>query len=1339
MKNRAGFGQRLFLVCCALLFFPGAGFAETVFAPRVDYPTTNPFFVAAGDLNSDTHQDLAVANWSANTVTVFLGSGDGTFAPQSPVAVGVHPNSIATGFMNDDPHLDLAVASGGGNRDVKLLLGDGSGGFSSVLPIDVTNNASYPNGDADINYLISGDFDGDGETDLALTKESGYPEIDDHIKIMKGDGLGGFVPLATTSLGKSVYGPYGLAAGNFNGDGHVDLAVTMYDSNAVRIFLNSGAGTFTEAAGSPVTVGATPLRVAAADLDRDGADDLAVTNYGGNTMSVLLGNGDGTFSAAPGSPLATGAGPVGLIAVDMDQDGNPDVVLTNDSSSTFSLFAGNGDGTFQPRQDYGTGAGPNSLVSNDFNGDGKPDLAVTNFAGDSLSVYLRTQCAPPPSGMLSWWAGDGNAADLIGGNQGTPVNGAGYAAGMVGQAFSFDGANDYVDLPAAASTLLNNEAGSIAAWVRPSAVGSDYVNNDMIAVFGSGIDGEGVGLGIWDKVRIYHHTTAYDWQTSTPVAAGEWTHLAYTWDGTTERLYKNGVFSESRPRNFSYVPGAGRIGDGFWGDGANPFPGLIDEVQTYGRTLTAEEIQALYYAGGSGSCRPCLPQDPQALSWWRAEENPDDYHGRNNATLVNGTGYGPGKVGSAFLLDGVNDFVQVQSPTSLPLGNAPRSMDLWFRTPRNLATTQEAALVQYGSTGGSQMFGLIFSGNAPGKLYFYGHGNDLWGTTTVQPDTWYHAAVTFDGAAVNLYLNGRLEASKSTTLDTVLDANGLTIGNRPGSSLWQGELDEVRIHTAALTADQIAAIYNARDTGTCGTCVDRPADMVSWWGGDGNTADISGANDGFLVNGASFATGMVGGSFSAVGANDYLEVPHADDLSFGPADAMSVNLWVYRTSTDASQHILGKRIGCGVNDFNYQLVLDPSNGGICFVSGSTSNMACSSGGDADLPLNTWTNLTGTYDGSQFRVYINGELAGTGTGTLAYENSEPLRLGTSGPVGDPGCGSQDFDGLIDEAAIFSRALTPEEVRSLFNAGSGGMCRSCAARPDGMVSWWQGEGDAADFMGSLDGTFAAATYATGMAGQSFSLDGLDDVVDIPHAIPSALLGSAPKTVTAWVNPSAYPAEIFMMGNTSPSGGSFRLITDAGGQLGFDVSNAVVYSSQVVPLNQWSLVAGTWDGTDYRACLNGTCEVVAGLPAQNLSDQLFTIGKANQYFPGRIDEVTLHASALTEPQLAMIANARSSGMCTAIDTVPDSFAFTDQTGVALNSVITSDSITVTGIDFPTDIAISACTGPGPCQYELNSSGTWLTTPATVMNGDTVTVRQTSSGSYGTQTDVTLDIGGV
>ncbi|RJX18613.1 MAG: VCBS repeat-containing protein, partial [Desulfobulbus sp.] len=164
MKNRAGFGQRLFLVCCALLFFPGAGFAETVFAPRVDYPTTNPFFVAAGDLNSDTHQDLAVANWSANTVTVFLGSGDGTFAPQSPVAVGVHPNSIATGFMNDDPHLDLAVASGGGNRDVKLLLGDGSGGFSSVLPIDVTNNASYPNGDADINYLISGDFDGDGET-----------------------------------------------------------------------------------------------------------------------------------------------------------------------------------------------------------------------------------------------------------------------------------------------------------------------------------------------------------------------------------------------------------------------------------------------------------------------------------------------------------------------------------------------------------------------------------------------------------------------------------------------------------------------------------------------------------------------------------------------------------------------------------------------------------------------------------------------------------------------------------------------------------------------------------------------------------------------------------------------------------------------------------------------------------------------------------------------------------------------------------------------------------------------------------------------------------------------
>jgi hypothetical protein len=161
---------------------------------------------------------------------------------------------------------------------------------------------------------------------------------------------------------------------------------------------------------------------------------------------------------------------------------------------------------------------------------------------------------------------------------------------MSGQAFSLDGTDDYVALPDATSNLVSNTAGTLAAWVNPSVVGG----NDIVAAFGSGGNGQGIGLGIWGGIRIYHHTEAYDWQTDISIAANTWTFIAYTWDATTETIYVNGEFNVSRARGtFSYVPGQARIGHGFWNDSANLFPGLIDEVRVYDNALTAGEVAAL--------------------------------------------------------------------------------------------------------------------------------------------------------------------------------------------------------------------------------------------------------------------------------------------------------------------------------------------------------------------------------------------------------------------------------------------------------------------------------------------------------------------------------------------------------------------------------------------------------------------------------------------------------------------------------------------------------------------------------------------------------------------------
>jgi len=217
----------------------------------------------------------------------------------------------------------------------------------------------------------------------------------------------------------------------------------------------------------------------------------------------------------------------------------------------------------------------------------------------------------------------------------------------------------------------------------------------------------------------------------------------------------------------------------------------------------------------------CFAPPSGMIDWWSGEGNGNDITGGNTLTLQNGAGFATGEVGQAFNF--VNpafstsaQYAQNTAPTGLPLGNAARTIDLWFNSGTDLSTSTDAALIEYGTQTSEEVFGLIFSATAPGKLSFYGSGDDLAGTTTIQPNTWYHAAVTYDGTTVRLYLNGALEATKATTsLNTVLDNNGLTLGLRPTVSAWNGQIDEVEIFNRALTASEVQSIYLAGSAGKC--------------------------------------------------------------------------------------------------------------------------------------------------------------------------------------------------------------------------------------------------------------------------------------------------------------------------------------------------------------------------------------------------------------------------------------------------------------------------------------------------------------------------------------------
>ncbi len=271
----------------------------------------------------------------------------------------------------------------------------------------------------------------------------------------------------------------------------------------------------------------------------------------------------------------------------------------------------------------------------------------------------------------------------------------------------------------------------------------------------------------------------------------------------------------------------------------------------------------------------------------------------------------------------------------------------------------------------------------------------------------------------------------------------VTVGAHPyGMSM---NSNDTRVYVANVNSDTVSVIDTASnsvvDTVNVGDgpyalgkfikprmCFPPPSGMTSWWGGDNNALDRVGTNNGTLENGAAYAAGKINQAFSLDGGDDYVNIPHDASLSIPLTSPMSFDLWVYRTSASGTQHIFSKRNEC--DWFNYQLAFVEGTG---LYFGWNAFQINSTGGAADLPLNTWTHIAGTSDGTTLKLFINGQLAASGAGTLGPENDDPLKLGAAGT-----CGTALFSGLLDEMMIYHRALSADEIAALYNAGSAGTC-------------------------------------------------------------------------------------------------------------------------------------------------------------------------------------------------------------------------------------------------------------------------------------------------------------
>ena len=240
----------------------------------------------------------------------------------------------------------------------------------------------YATGD-DPRSAAFGDFNGDGKVDMVVANNAALGTGNPTLSVFAGNGAGGFVPLSTTPLTDPF--PYYITSADFNGDGRLDLIIAHVDSSKLSILLGNGDGTFSSP--RPVPTSGKPFSVTAARMDSDGIVDLVVANYqatagGTGNVEVLLGNGDGTFHSA-GTWLPAGSGAFYVAIADFNKDSIPDIAASLDGN--VGILLGNGDGTMR----FGpvvSGAGARGIVAGDFNGDGTPDFAVTSWAASSKAV-----------------------------------------------------------------------------------------------------------------------------------------------------------------------------------------------------------------------------------------------------------------------------------------------------------------------------------------------------------------------------------------------------------------------------------------------------------------------------------------------------------------------------------------------------------------------------------------------------------------------------------------------------------------------------------------------------------------------------------------------------------------------------------------------------------------------------------------------------------------------------------------------------------------------------------------------------------------------------------------
>ncbi len=767
--------------------------------------------------------------------------------------------------------------------------------------------------------------------------------------------------------------------------------------------------------------------------------------------------------------------------------------------------------------------------------------------------------------------------------------------------------------------------------------------------------------------------------SNTGYTAGQWYHVVGTYNGTTCRVYVNGV---DKTDTIDSDTTSGAINSG-----SSPlligdfFGGLIDDARIYNRPLSPDEVANLY--------RLTTPTgvDTGLKGYWSF--NGQDMNGTtaydrsgsgNTGTLTNGPITMPGKTGQALDLDGSDDYVTVADNSALDVGtSADLTLTGWFY--RDSFATDDTLIAKRNGIATGDTGYILYIDDATDQLIFeVSDGTDEYSLTSVATFTtagWNHFAVVWDqdsASGSELYINGVANTATDSGAIGNLDDLSNTLAFRSGAESdagnpFDGKLDEIRVYNRTLSASEIQSLYqqgggtkvnsamsNAQGTGRL------DSGLVGYWqldDGSGTSATDSSTNGntGTLTNGPTWTTGQVSSAIDFDGSDDFVSVADTNTLDFAESTNFTLAGWFNRDTFTTDDTITAKSNGQTAADTGYNAYIDDSTDKLTFVANDgTDQYKLES--TSTFTATGWHHYALVWDesgASQTKMYIDGVAESvTATGTFANVNSlanaVAFRVGAESDAGNP------FDGKLDEIRLYRRAFFPDEVANLYRLSTP------TAVDTGLKGYWSFNGRDVNGTTALDssgtGNFGALTNGPtrtiGKIGQGLSFDGSDDYINVTDSDSLDIGDTNDLTITGWFNRgTATTTDIILSkrnSTLSSAAGYIAYLDDATDQLIFEVSDGTdeysLTSTSTFTATGWNHFVIVWDqdsaanseiyvnGASDSATDTGTIGNIGDL-SNSRPVGIGVNGLTGGPFIGKLDEIRIYKRVLSASEIASLYN--------------------------------------------------------------------------------------------------------